>query len=376
MKRLFLFVLALAGVLSTHAQQLIVNDYESSPYWYGGIKGGIQWVPTNYDFGSLIAPAVGVQIGRQMTPVWGLRADVQGLWSKTAFRSADETMKFKYYTVDADVTLNLVNLFIPDYGFPVDISLLAGAGFNYSWDAEDAARYPMHDRMIDAHSSLKSYNLRVGAIAGYQITRNWVAEVELDANNLKSAFNSKSNQHRDWQLSLLAGIKYCWGHPSNSRTAERSELISDTKYCDVCGLSLARCPWGGKHPGTDAQPDQLPAVVYNSAEEVHIEVFFDLDNAEIRPSEDAKLRGLSNFVRDHEIGTVLVKGYADRETGNPNYNQRLSERRAQAIVDVLVGTYRIPASRIEARAYGDKVQPFTENDLNRVVIIDIKEAAK
>ncbi|MBR3028411.1 MAG: OmpA family protein [Bacteroidales bacterium] len=376
MKKLFLVALALSSALCVSAQKLIVQDYQSSPYWYGGIKGGIQWVPTNYDFGSLIAPAFGVQLGRQMTPVVGIRGDFQGLWSKTAFKSADETMNFKYYTIDADLTFNIVNLFLEDTEHLLDFSLLAGAGFNYSWDAEDAAKYPIQDRMIDSHSSLKSYNMRLGAIVGANISRNWIVELEFDANNLKDRFNSKSNTHRDWQLTTMLGLKYCWGHPSSSRDVDRSELISDTKYCDVCGLSLARCPWNGNHPGTNAQPEPLPAVVYNSAEEVHIEVFFDLDNAEIRPSEDAKLRGLSNFIRDHEIGTVLVKGYADRETGNPNYNQRLSERRAQTIVDVLTGSYGVPASRIESRAYGDKVQPFQENDLNRVVIIDIKEAEK
>ena len=79
MKKLFLVALALSSALCVSAQKLIVQDYQSSPYWYGGVKGGIQWVPTNYDFGSLIAPAFGVQLGRQMTPVVGIRGDFQGL---------------------------------------------------------------------------------------------------------------------------------------------------------------------------------------------------------------------------------------------------------------------------------------------------------
>ena len=84
--------------------------------------------------------------------------------------------------------------------------------------------------MIDSHSSLKSYNMRLGAIVGANISRNWIVELEFDANNLKDRFNSKSNTHRDWQLTTMLGLKYCWGHPSSKRDADRSELISDTKY--------------------------------------------------------------------------------------------------------------------------------------------------
>ena len=85
---------------------------------------------------------------------------------------------------------------------------------------------------------------------------------------------------------------------------------------------------------------------------------------------------MSEFIRTHNVGTVSVKAYADRETGNPTYNQALSERRANTIVEKLTQVYGIPSNRIESRAYGDKVQPFAENDLNRVVIINIKEAQK
>ncbi len=371
-KKIFsVLAIALTCITTTSAQY--VTEYDDAPYWYVGLKGGIQTVPTNYSLGSLIAPAIGIDFGRQFFPEFGIRGDIQGLWSKTAFKGADATDGFKYVTGDLDLLFNLTNIFASR---PQDftISLVTGVGLNYSWDTEDAANYPSNDRIIYSHEYLWSHNIRLGALADYKINRHWAVNLEVDANNLQEEFNSKWNAATDWQITAMLGLQYRWGHPSRSVT--RSELISSTEYCDVCGLSLARCPYHGKHPNTNAQTEPLPAVVYNTAEEVHIEVFFDLDNAEIRPSEDAKLRGLSNFVRDHEIGTVLVKGYADRQTGNPPYNQKLSERRAQTIVDALTGTYGIPVSRIESQAFGDKVQPFAENDLNRVVIIDIKEAAK
>jgi len=370
-QKLFLsLAVAAMSITSVFAQS--TNQEEETPYYYLGLKGGVQGVPTNYDFTKLLTPSVGVMAGMQFNRFVGARLDVQGLWSRTAFRSVDETMDFKYYTADADLVLNVTNIFIP-YSHVIDWSLVFGAGFNYSWDAADAAQYPMADRGFQAHESLKSHNVRLGTIFGFNCSKNWAVELEFDANNLKDRFNSKCNQHTDWQLTAMLGVAYRFGHPRAERTVERT-AAQPVERCSTCGLSLDQCIYGGSHPAKTEEP--LPAVVYNNAEEILIDIFFDLDNAEIRPSEDAKLRGLSDFIRTHTVGTVSVKAYADRETGNPTYNQGLSERRANTIVEKLTDVYGIPASRIESRAYGDKVQPFAENDLNRVVIINIKEAQK
>ncbi len=66
--------------------------------------------------------------------------------------------------------------------------------------------------------------------------------------------------------------------------------------------------------------------------------------------------------------TVTVDGYADEDTGTAEYNQQLSERRAQAVKDVLTGTYGIDASRLSTKAYGSATQPYSENNWNRIVI--------
>lgn len=371
-QKLFLsLTFAALGLTSVFAQN--ATTAEETPYYYLGLKGGVQGVPTNYDFAKLLTPSVGVMAGMQFNRIVGARLDVQGLWSRTAFRSADETMDFRYYTADADMVFNITNLFIP-YRHVVDWSLVFGAGFNYSWDAADAAKYPMEDRGgFQAHESLKSHNVRLGTILGFNCSKNWAIELEFDANNLKDRFNSKCNDHTDWQLTGMLGLAYRFGHPRAERVAERT-AARPVERCATCGLSLDQCIYGGSHPARTEE--QLPAVVYNRADEILIDIFFDLDNAEIRPSEDAKLRGLSEFIRTHTVGTVSVKAYADRETGNPTYNQALSERRANTIVEKLTQVYGIPSNRIESRAYGDKVQPFAENDLNRVVIINIKEAQK
>jgi outer membrane protein OmpA-like peptidoglycan-associated protein len=63
-----------------------------------------------------------------------------------------------------------------------------------------------------------------------------------------------------------------------------------------------------------------------------------------------------------------VTGYADRGTGNPTINRNLSQRRAQAVFNMLTRTYGIKKDRIKVDFKGDTVQPFAKDVDNRVTI--------
>lgn len=65
---------------------------------------------------------------------------------------------------------------------------------------------------------------------------------------------------------------------------------------------------------------------------------------------------------------VSIVGYADKGTGSAAYNQKISSQRAAYIKDLLINKYGIDASRISEDYKGDTVQPFAENDANRVTI--------
>lgn len=65
-------------------------------------------------------------------------------------------------------------------------------------------------------------------------------------------------------------------------------------------------------------------------------------------------------------GSVMITGYADVRTGTHELNMDLSRRRAEAAARVLEDN----GARVEIQYKGDTEQPFDENDLNRVVIIE------
>lgn len=66
-----------------------------------------------------------------------------------------------------------------------------------------------------------------------------------------------------------------------------------------------------------------------------------------------------------------IGGYrADRDTGTPEYNQILSQRRGEAVFDLLVGKFGINPSQLEIRAVGSSEQMFEGAACNRVVVIE------
>src|SRR5690348_6421001 len=81
--------------------------------------------------------------------------------------------------------------------------------------------------------------------------------------------------------------------------------------------------------------DQASGIsVKENAHEIRIEleadVLFDFDKADIRPSAAQALHQVASLIRTHGIGPVRVEGHTDSR-GTADYNQRLSERRADAV---------------------------------------------
>lgn len=96
-------------------------------------------------------------------------------------------------------------------------------------------------------------------------------------------------------------------------------------------------------------------------------VFFLINSAVIRPSEQVKVDKLVEYLKANPEATVVVTGYADKETGYPAYNMALSKRRSEAVTKALESA-GIAASRITTAAEGDTVQPFPGIEKNRVCI--------
>jgi outer membrane protein OmpA-like peptidoglycan-associated protein len=129
---------------------------------------------------------------------------------------------------------------------------------------------------------------------------------------------------------------------------------------------------------------QIPGVEVTRPAENQIDVrltsdvLFDYNSASLRPESRATLGDLANNFRRYTDEIIDVEGHTD-STGNPEYNQGLSERRADSVKGFLVDE-GVAGSRINAIGYGE-TRPKASNDtpegrqLNRRVEIHIRSTA-
>ena len=80
----------------------------------------------------------------------------------------------------------------------------------------------------------------------------------------------------------------------------------------------------------------------------------------------------TRFLNANPEAKVAVTGYADAGTGNDRINDAIAAKRADAVVKTLKEKYGIEEARITKDSKGARVQPFSENDKNRVTIMVAK----
>jgi outer membrane protein OmpA-like peptidoglycan-associated protein len=92
---------------------------------------------------------------------------------------------------------------------------------------------------------------------------------------------------------------------------------------------------------------------------VAVMVNFEFDKSDLTPDAMAKLDALAEVLLEDEDIVLEIGGHAD-DVGTTAYNQALSERRAAAVVEYLVGK-GIDESRMTAAGYGE-MQPLVSAD--------------
>ena len=106
---------------------------------------------------------------------------------------------------------------------------------------------------------------------------------------------------------------------------------------------------------------QVPNVIVTGRElKLRKQVHFQHDSAEILPDSSAMLEDIADVLSTHpEIKSIEVQGHTDNQ-GSAPYNLKLSESRAQAVVDALV-KLGVDPLRLQAKGYGD-TKPLMPNN--------------
>ena len=381
MKKTILSCLMLAAGLTASAQeQKGTTEYVFEPHWYIQVQPvGVQYTLGEVDFKDLLSYNVQAAVGRQFSPLWGARLAVNAWQSKAGskFELANKEYKWKwnYIAPTIDGTFNLSNAicgFNPNRVF--NLSAFAGIGLNIGWKNDQAATADaaIKNEVLTSTGSMGvPYTIdggldylwdgtkvrlmgQFGLIADFRLSDNWAINLEASANTLNDKYNSKKAKNWDWYFNALLGVKYNFGKTYSTRFIPAPE--PEIRYVEKIVEKIVEVPAKVEEPAATA------------AEPLRRDIFFAIGKTVIRKSEQQKVNEVVEYLNANPEAKVNVTGYADAGTGNDRINDRLAAGRADVVVKALKKA-GIAADRISYDSKGARVQPFADNDSNRVSIV-------
>lgn len=141
---------------------------------------------------------------------------------------------------------------------------------------------------------------------------------------------------------------------------------------------VPNCPVAKPKP--KPTPPVSSAPILEEVVSIELEVLFDNDKAIVKPQYYKEVEELANFMNKYSNTTAVIEGHTD-SNASEKYNQKLSERRANAIKFLLIKDYGITPDRLNAIGYGE-LRPRATNataegrQLNRRTIAVIRERVR
>ena len=387
-----LMLLAFAGVASAaSAQQASVTEVEvievQDKYqvitntfwdnWFISLGGGASVLFGHDDnagkFGDRISPTLNVAVGKWFTPGLGLRLQYSGLQAKgfsydkggdyvvgNVMGNGYYKQKFDYMNLHGDVLFNLNALF-GGYNSQRVYELIPylGAGFTHSY----------------SQPHREAFAVNAGLINRFRISNAVDINLELSAMATENKFDGEVAGKHDFDGIISATLGLTYKFPKRGFDRPYPQIISELELRNMRQMmnEMAAANLSLQQQLADAQQpvaEVAEQVVVTEADIAPRTVFFEIGSAVISPREAMNLKYLADKMQEYPNMTYTVYGYADSATGTPAFNKELSQKRAQAVVNVLEKQYGISASRLKVDAGGGVDKFGKPIYLNRVVLVE------
>ena len=358
MKKLFSIVALLLIAFVMNAQ----NKDEFNPYWYLQLQGGAGYtIGEAQNFMDMMSlPAAALNIGWQFSKPVSARLNFNGYQGKGAIAADNTIYKFNYAQGGIDFLLNLANLGTYKADRVFNPYVFLGAGVNYAFNngAPAVATYPVEMANRWDPSNISPVG-RAGLGADFQLGYRVALGLEVVCNALNDKFNSKPGSFTpdfDWQYQALVGLKIKLGKKPAPAPVPVPVPVAE--------------PEPEPEPEPVVEPEPEPEPVFETFVE---NIWFNLDKYNIRESEAYKVDNIVRVLNENPKTKIKIDAYADKETGTPKHNWKLSENRANSVKNALVEK-GIDPDRIAIEWWGDTKRPY-ENpaEKNRVAICVINE---
>lgn len=372
-----------------------ITDYRLGSWrdnWFISAGGGVNFVfaddNRNGDIFKQMTPAANFAIGKWITPVWGARLQYNGVTLRgyhnapSIFNDGyDDSQamyknKMNYVNLHGDILLSFTNWtmgYKPNRGY--ELIGFGGVGWTRASKGEE-----LTDQV----------GFTVGLINRFRLSDHWDFNIEATSVLLNDKFNDVDYGFPiDLPLSLSVGFTYKFGAPKHQgfksagmtdeekarmtalqKELDESKANNDTLQKQNDELKKQNEELNNK-PAAEVQPttETAPQKAAVASETV---VFFDRNKAILGKEDKQTLTYAAEQIKSNPDVKFVITGYADSSTGTAEYNQQLSEKRAQAVYDQLVKN-GVNKDQLTMEGKGG-IETFKDDQsLNRVAIVKVQE---
>lgn len=372
MKRNFTLVGALAlafSVLpfnSANAQckednnTFLTNRFFDNWFISGGVgaQGLIGEGTYRHSFKDHVTPAVSLSVGKYVAPGWAVRLKGDSWKVNTFGTGAKESMNF--FNIHTDFMADLMSVF-GTYKEDRIYQLMPYIGVGFA----------------RAQSGHKSFTANAGLINSFNVSKSVSINLELAIAAVSDDFNkSVYGKKYDGIVSAEVGATYYFKRRGFRKYD--AEAVARAKSLNEEVNSL-RGELNNKNNEIDRLNKELAAkpktetieVVKEVNAQSYASVLFAINSSVVKADQMLNIATAAEIIKNNPNGKYLITGYADKATGTADYNLKLSERRANAVANILVNKFGVNKDQLEVRWDGSNQQMFDNNAWNRVAIINL-----
>lgn len=317
-------------------------------------------------------PNAGLRIGRYFTPVFGLALESNAYFSNKPAESTGTVVR--YLNTSLLGTVNLSNWFGGYKGEPrsFEVTALYGLGWGHTFGDYENLTTSRND--LTSKAGL-DFAFNFGSQKQWQFYIEPSITWALNFNNSEVKYNINRSV-----VQLNAGFIYKFKNSNGTHNFTIAQLRDQN---EIDGLNSQINALRGTVNDKDAQLaakdkqiadlkkalddcNNTPKYVKpETATNLQPTVIFQQGKSTVDKSQLANVELIAQYMKNHKDAKVEIKGYASPE-GSAELNQKLSEKRAEAVKDILVKKYKISADRLSTKGMGATDKLFEQVEFNRV----------
>lgn len=311
-----------------------------------------------------------VKVGKYITPVWGVRAEIAGAWQSMEKQEYTEHYDYckKFAEINLDATLSLTNLFLnynPERKFNLYVfggptmNIASAVSGNCKTTITGTAGGTLTEKeniKFEEHGMKARLGATVGLGIDYNLNKKWALNLDSRFGIAPSIFGESSDCRKAEATGRLTigakytfnGINFC--KPVTEKIVEKEVVKEVVKEVPV---------------------EVIKEIIKEVPAEAAAAIFFKIGKTEISEEGMVNVKLMAKTMKANPTTKYKVAGFADKGTGSVEGNQILSEKRAQAVYDALIAE-GVEPERLEKIAMGGVDPLFEKAHLTRVVILETK----